>query len=123
MIRKEELRLGSLVLMKEAFGYDEWELYVCKLSEDELSLANAHDIYTGVKWSNVEPLTIFYWHMEKAGFTRITKEIYTFAGWQYDCETKIATWRENTFQVNYVHQLQNLVLAISGIHLDFSGED
>jgi hypothetical protein len=124
MIKKEELRLGSLVLMVEEFGYDESELYVSKLNDEDLELSNAHSIYASVKWKNVEPVQIFSWHLEQVGFMKKDKEVYQLQDWEYNCEKDIVTWKgEIVFSVKYVHYLQNLLYAVSGIDLNFRESD
>lgn len=120
MIKKEELRLGSLVMYKDAAGYDDMELYVDMLSEERIHLANAHGIYTGVKWESIGPSPLYYWHLEDTGFEKIQGEVYRLGDWTVDCMTGVATWQDGIkFNLKYVHQLQNLLLAVSGIELDF----
>ncbi|HUS00857.1 MAG TPA: hypothetical protein VMY77_03980 [Chitinophagaceae bacterium] len=123
MINKQELRLGNWVILHHKHDNDhESELQVKELSlNGPIQLSNSYSTYIKVSWEDILPLPIDSCHLKKFGFQETSKDIFSFDDWVYEAPLKLLHWKSGIeLQVQYVHQLQNIIFTLSRVELQMS---
>ena len=117
MINQSELRAGNWVLVVWNDGYEESEMYIKELPDNDLPvLANSIAEYQKTEWKYIFPLPIYEWHLEDAGFKSQGKDILIKENWSYNMASRTLSHNNVVVEtdVRYLHHLQNLIHTISG---------
>jgi len=116
MIDKKDLRIGNSVSYKG-------EVWKIEELSDTAAHLSQHPLWVRGHYDNLHPIPITEEALVKMGFEKdlreVLNEIYKLNKFSYNTKSKIWYYKWNRIEIDFIHQLQNIIYTLTQTELSY----